>query len=80
MRNKTTMAATLAAAALATGWAAREWAFAQEKVKLLEAKTVVAADVKLQDHLWEGKPVGQVGVYFDGQTAEIGRASCRERV
>ena len=69
MRNKGTMLVTLAAVALATGWAAREWAFAQEKAKLLESKTVVAADVKLLDHLWEGKPVGQLAVYFDGQTA-----------
>ena len=48
-RHKGAVVAALAAVALAGGWAWRERAFAAERARLLESKTVNLADVKLRD-------------------------------
>jgi mannose-6-phosphate isomerase-like protein (cupin superfamily) len=53
---------------LGSGWAWREQTFAADKVKLLESKTVVQSELKFMEHAYEGRPRGQVGIYFDGQT------------
>jgi quercetin dioxygenase-like cupin family protein len=68
-RHTATLFVSLLAVGLACGWGARERVHAEEKAKLLASKTVTAADVTLKDFVWEGKPTGQVGVYFDGATA-----------
>jgi quercetin dioxygenase-like cupin family protein len=67
-RHAGLIAAVTAAVVLALGWGWRERAFAEEKAKLLESKTVTLADVKVQDFVFEGKPRGEVGLYFQGQT------------
>jgi mannose-6-phosphate isomerase-like protein (cupin superfamily) len=53
----------------ALGWAMRERAFAVEQAKFLESKTVPLSELKLQDFVYEGTPRGEVGLYFNGQTA-----------
>lgn len=67
--RKWTILATLIASGVAGGWALREKSFAAEKSKLLESKTVNLADIKLEDHVYQGKPRGEAGLYFAGQTA-----------
>jgi quercetin dioxygenase-like cupin family protein len=68
-RNKWTILATVLAAVLAAGWATRERAFADEKAKMLPAQTLNLGDVKFKEFVFEGKPRGEIGVYFDGETA-----------
>jgi mannose-6-phosphate isomerase-like protein (cupin superfamily) len=63
------VAALTAAMVLAIGWGLRERAFAEEKAKLLESKTVNLADVGLKDYLYEDKLRGRIGIYMAGQTA-----------
>jgi len=53
---------------LAGGWWQREQTFAQEREKLLQSKTIKLAEVGLKEFQWEGKPTGQVGIYFAGNT------------
>jgi quercetin dioxygenase-like cupin family protein len=60
---------TVVALGLAIGWGVREQSFAAEKAKLLESRTVNLADIKLKEYDYEGKPRGEIGVYFDGNTA-----------
>jgi quercetin dioxygenase-like cupin family protein len=70
MRNhKGTIAVTLVALLLAAGWASRECTHAQEKAKLLASQTLNLSDIKLKEFVFEGKPRGEIGVYFDGETA-----------
>jgi mannose-6-phosphate isomerase-like protein (cupin superfamily) len=68
-RNKWAVLATVLAAVLATGWATRERAFAEEKAKMIAAQTLNLGDVKFKEFVFEGKPRGEVGVYLDGETA-----------
>ena len=68
-RNRWAILATMLAAVLALGWAAREQASAEEKGKLLAAQTINLGDVKFKEFVFEGKPRGEIGVYFDGETA-----------
>ncbi len=68
VRHAGAIVPTLLALFLATGWSLRERAFAQEKAKLLDSKTVNLADVKLKEFAFEGTPRGEVGVYFEGET------------
>jgi mannose-6-phosphate isomerase-like protein (cupin superfamily) len=35
----------------------------------LKAKVLTAADVKMKTAEWEGKPTGQIAVYYEGATA-----------
>jgi quercetin dioxygenase-like cupin family protein len=70
LRNhKGTVLATLLAVALGLGWASREYAHAEEKAKLLQSQTLNLADVKFKEFVFEGKPRGEIGVYFDGETS-----------
>lgn len=63
-----TIVATMAAVLLGSGWAAREWAHAQEKAKLVPSVTITPDQVKVQEATYEGKPTGKLAVYFDGNT------------
>lgn len=69
LRRNLTVLATLAAVVLGLGWAAREWVHAAEQADLIKSQTRTAADVKVQEALYEGKPTGKVALYFEGQTA-----------
>ena len=68
-RQKWTMAALAVTLALGIGWALRERSFAAEKARLLEPKTMTLGDIKLKEFAYEGTPRGEIGVYFEGQTA-----------
>lgn len=68
-KHKGTILAVLAAVGLALGWATREFAHAEEKARLLKSQTLVTADVKVQEAVYEGKPTGRLALYFQGQTA-----------
>lgn len=59
---------TLICIGLATGWAAREFAHARERTDLLRSKTITLGQVKMADYLADGKKVGQVGSYLQGDT------------
>ena len=67
--HRLTILAVVVAIALGAGWALRERAFAEERVKLLESKTVTQAELKMADHVYEGRPRGEAALYFQGQTA-----------
>jgi mannose-6-phosphate isomerase-like protein (cupin superfamily) len=67
--HKATLLVGALALFLAVGWTTRELVHAGEKSKALASKTVNLADIKIQDFVFEGKPRGQVGIYFDGHTA-----------
>jgi mannose-6-phosphate isomerase-like protein (cupin superfamily) len=69
MRNRWAVTATVVALVLGAGWAWREHAFAAEKAKLVQSKTVNLGDIQLKEYAYEGTPRGQVGIYFDGETA-----------
>lgn len=66
--HKATVVAAAAAVLLALGWAARERSFAQEKARFIESRTVTQAGAPLKEFVFEGKPRGEVGVYFEGDT------------
>jgi mannose-6-phosphate isomerase-like protein (cupin superfamily) len=66
--HKGTLAAALVALALAAGWAAREVAHAADKAKFIKSETITANEVKLADQVYQNKPTGQAGVYFQGKT------------
>jgi quercetin dioxygenase-like cupin family protein len=69
LRNhKGTLLASLFALLLAIGWGTREYSHAQEKAKFIASKTVHLAEVKRQDIVYEGRPRGDVGIFFDGDT------------
>jgi quercetin dioxygenase-like cupin family protein len=68
-KHQSTILASLLALALGIGWAAREHAHADEKAKQVASKTINLADVKLKEFAYEGKPRGEIGVYFEGETA-----------
>ena len=59
---------SLLALALAVGWAWREVAHAQEAKATVRSKTIIVDDVAMSVYKDEGKPVGKVGLYFDGPT------------
>lgn len=59
---------SLAALALGVGWASREVVFAQEKVKAVASQTVTLDQVKMSPYEYEGKKVGDVGIYVNGDT------------
>jgi mannose-6-phosphate isomerase-like protein (cupin superfamily) len=63
-----TLAPWIAAAVLGTGWLAREAAHAAARVEKLASTTVNLGDVAMKEFAYEGKPVGQVGVYVQGDT------------
>ncbi|WP_406700979.1 cupin domain-containing protein [Singulisphaera sp. Ch08] len=53
--------------AVILGWASREYVFAQSKAAA-RSQTVPLDQVKMSPFSYEGKPVGQVGVYLEGDT------------
>lgn len=53
--------------ALAVGWISRERAFASEAARV-KSGTAVVGDVSMMPHSDAGKVVGQVGLYFQGDT------------
>jgi mannose-6-phosphate isomerase-like protein (cupin superfamily) len=55
-------------ALLGTGWVAREVAFAREKAAEVASQTVNVGQVKMADHMDNGKVVGKNGVYLLGDT------------
>ena len=59
---------TLMALALALGWALRERAHAREPAALLASQTVNLDQLKMDVYKDQGKPVGQVGLYVQGET------------
>jgi mannose-6-phosphate isomerase-like protein (cupin superfamily) len=54
--------------ALAIGWMGREIAFARMSADPVKSGTVNLDAVKMSVENYEGKPVGQVGIYFAGDT------------
>src|SRR4051812_7828735 len=67
--HKTSLLMAVVAGALATGWAARERALAEEKAQFLKSQTLTPGDVKSVEATWEGKPTGQLALYYQGNTA-----------
>jgi len=63
-----TAAPGLLALALAIGWAGRERAFARERAERLRSATVTLDEVKMKAFAADGKAVGSVGVYLEGDT------------
>jgi mannose-6-phosphate isomerase-like protein (cupin superfamily) len=59
---------TALATILALGWGWRESTFALEKKSFVASRTVVGGDVAMKEFQFEDKPVGQVGLYFTGET------------
>lgn len=56
------------ALALAVGWASREAAHAQERAARLKSATLTVEQATMKPFLADNTPVGQVGVYLDGDT------------
>lgn len=50
---------------LGLGWASREYAFAQEK-SAVKSQTVTLDQVKMNDYSDQGKQVGKIGIYVNG--------------
>jgi mannose-6-phosphate isomerase-like protein (cupin superfamily) len=71
MLNRNTLR-TVGLAALAIvlglGWASRELAFARERAKDVESKTVALSEVKMEVADYEGKRSGEAGIYLQGDT------------
>jgi mannose-6-phosphate isomerase-like protein (cupin superfamily) len=66
-RRPTVLWASLALL-LGTGWASRELAFARERDALLSSQTFTLDGLKMSTFADRGHPVGQIGVYLEGQT------------
>lgn len=62
------MLPVLLALSLAMGWAWREVAHARERAAAVASETVNLDDITMSVYEDEGKPVGKIGVYFDGET------------
>ena len=56
------------ALALASGWAARERAFARERADSLKSATITLEQVKMDEFRYNGEPVGSAGGYLSGDT------------
>lgn len=61
-------APTALALALGIGWATREVAFAREQAKRVASKTITLDQVKMSPVESEGKKLGDIGIYLDGDT------------
>ncbi len=59
---------TAIALALGLGWAGREAAFAREKAREVESKTVALEQVEMKPYSDRGKAVGKLGIYLAGDT------------
>ncbi len=67
LRPSTVLWAGLALA-LSIGWAFRELAHARERAAILAAQTVNLDQLKMTTYEDRGNPVGQVGLYVQGET------------
>src|SRR6185312_5502751 len=56
------------AAILGLGWAAREAASAAGRAAPVRSETVTLDKVLMKDFLYEGKKVGRIGLYTEGET------------
>lgn len=61
-------APTVLALVLGIGWTAREVAFAREQAKQVASRTVTLHQVTMAPFQYEGRKVGEVGLYLDGET------------
>ncbi|MFO0953984.1 MAG: cupin domain-containing protein [Isosphaeraceae bacterium] len=59
---------TLLAITLGLGWAAREVAFARERAEAVKSSTVTLGQVPMAEYKADGKAVGKVGLYVQGDT------------
>jgi mannose-6-phosphate isomerase-like protein (cupin superfamily) len=59
---------TLVALALAVGWASREAVHARDHARGLDSRTVNLDQVKMAVYKDQGNPVGQIGLYVQGET------------
>lgn len=64
------MLPTLLALSLALGWSWREVARAREGAATVASKTMILDDVSMSTYEDEGKPVGKIGLYIEGETEE----------
>lgn len=67
-KSSKTIALAVLALALGIGWASREVAFARERAKEVESKTVALDVVKMAEATYEGKRSGEAGIYLEGDT------------
>ena len=63
-----TILLALLALALATGWALRERALARERAAMIASQTINLDQLKMGGYTDQGKPVGHVGLYVQGET------------
>ncbi len=63
-----TLAPWVVAVVLGTGWLAREAVHAAAKADVLASKTINLGDLAMKEYAYEGKPVGQIGIYVAGDT------------
>jgi mannose-6-phosphate isomerase-like protein (cupin superfamily) len=56
------------ALALGTGWAFREAAHARERAAVAISQTINLDEIKMSLATYEDKPVGQIGIYTQGDT------------
>ncbi|MGC8643112.1 MAG: cupin domain-containing protein [Isosphaeraceae bacterium] len=59
---------TLLVLALAAGWAMRERALARERAAMIASRTINLDQLKMEVYEHEGKAVGHMGLYVQGET------------
>ena len=64
----TTVILTAIALVLAIGWASREMAHARERAAVMESQTINLDEIKMSVFKYEDNPVGQIGIYIQGET------------
>ena len=62
------MVPTLLALALGLGWGLRERAYARERAAMLASQTINLDQLKMDVFKDQGNPVGQIGLYVQGET------------
>jgi mannose-6-phosphate isomerase-like protein (cupin superfamily) len=63
-----TAVATAIALSLGIGWAFREAAHARERAAVVGSQTINLDEIKMSLAKYEDKPVGQIGIYTNGDT------------
>lgn len=61
------------AAALGLGWTVREASSAGDRAALVRSETVTLAKVAMKEFRFDGKPVGKIGLYVEGDTPASSR-------
>jgi mannose-6-phosphate isomerase-like protein (cupin superfamily) len=64
----TTLVPTAIALALGVGWASREAVHARDRAAVLSSQTLNLDQVKMSVFKDQGRPVGQIGIYVQGET------------